>query len=69
MPAAAPGRRVRRGHGVFHFRGLVAEDQQPPAARWLEIFVQGHRLGDAGDAQDAALFGRLDDIGAHPLEY
>jgi len=32
-----------------------------------QIAIQRDRLSDIGDAQDAALLGGLDDIGAHPL--
>ena len=36
-------------------------------SRSLEIAIERDRLGDRGKAQDAALLGGLDDIGAHPL--
>ena len=36
-------------------------------SRPVEIAIERHRLGDHGKAEDAALLGGLDDIGAHPL--
>ena len=54
-------------NGVFELRRLVAEDQQPAGGALAEEAVQRHRLGNGGDAEDAALLGGLDDIGAHPL--
>ena len=37
------------------------------AVALAEIAIERHRFGDGGEAQDAALLGGLDDIGAHPL--
>ena len=68
MPAPARSRPpLQRRDGIGEFGGLVAEHQQPLAVAAGEIAVQRHRLGDRGEAEDAALLGGLDDIGAHPL--
>ena len=48
-------------------RRLVAENQQALRLALAEIAIERHRLGDRGEAEDAALLGGLDDIGAHPL--
>ena len=58
---------LQREHGIGHLRGLVAEHQQALAAARAQIAIERHRLLDLGKTEDAALFGRLDDIGAHPL--
>ena len=47
--------------------GFVAENQQTLSVTLAEIALERHWLGDRGDAQDAALLGSLDHIGAHPV--
>ena len=53
--------------------GLVASaaSSQKTSRRWAsrarQIAIERQRLGDLGKAEDAALLGSLDDIGAHPL--
>ena len=63
-PAVLALQRLQRIGGI---RGLVAEHQQALRVALAEIAIERHRLGDIGKAQDAALLGGLDDIGAHPL--
>ena len=58
---------LQRLHGVSGIRSLVAKHQQALGSALAQIALECYRLGDLGDAQDAALFGRLDDVGAHPL--
>ena len=41
--------------------------KQPLRLALAEKAIERHRLGDRGEAQDAALLGGFDDIGAHPL--
>ena len=68
MPAAACRPRALAGlHGFSTSAASSQKISSRSASRWLEIAIQRHRLGDRGDAQDAALLGGLDDIGAHPL--
>jgi hypothetical protein len=66
----AVGRRqaaLQRLQRIFALGGLVAENQQAPGIALAQITIERDRVGDRGNAQDAALLGRLDDIGPHPL--
>ena len=67
IPPAAVALALQRLQRIGGVRGLVAEHQQALRLAPAQIAIERHRLGDLGDAQDAALLGGLDDIGAHPL--
>ena len=67
MPCAALAHRLQRPRRICRQSGLVAEYQQAFGGAPAEPTIQGHRLLHRSQAEDAALLGRFDDIGAHPI--
>ena len=60
---------MRQGaHRISERRVLVAEDHRPGRIPFGEKPREGNLLRDGRQAENAALFGGLDGIGAHPLE-
>ena len=57
-----------RGDRIAHVGGLVAEHQHARRLARRDHALERDRLGDLGNAENAALLGGLDRVGAHALE-
>ena len=66
-PLGRAFRRLQRLQRIGDLGGLVAEHQQALCLALAQKAIERHGLGDLGEAEDSALLGGLDDIGAHPL--
>ena len=67
MPFVARRPPCRACSGLPEIGGLVAEHQQARGLALAQVTIEGDRFGDRCDTEDAALFGRFNDIGPHPL--
>jgi len=68
MQAAVVRRRgIKRRNRIGDVRVLVAEYDQPLRRQRCDRALEGERLADLGEREDAALLRRLDDVRAHAL--